>query len=66
MGYKAIRNQRWKYIRYVELNGMDELYDLDADPFEIRNLVNDPAARRQLDEMRRELDQLLDKTNRAG
>ena len=28
MGYKAVRTQRWKYIHYVELDGMDELYDL--------------------------------------
>ena len=43
MGYKAIRTDRHKYIRYEELEGMDELYDLDADPFELNNLLPDQA-----------------------
>ncbi len=30
MGYKAVRNERWKYIHYLELEGMDELYDLKS------------------------------------
>ncbi len=38
MGYRAVRNRRWKYIRYSELAGMDELYDLESDPFELNNL----------------------------
>ncbi len=33
MGYKAVRTERWKYIRYVDLEGMNELYDLEADPY---------------------------------
>jgi N-acetylglucosamine-6-sulfatase len=32
MGYKAVRSARWKYIRYLELEGMDELDDLENDP----------------------------------
>ena len=59
MGYKALRTRRWKYIRYKELDGMDELYDLKADPYEMRNVVGDPDSveiRQQLD---RELDRLL-------
>src|SRR5688500_20130990 len=39
MGYKAVRNERWKYIHYSELGGMDELCDLNADPYEIRNII---------------------------
>jgi len=41
MGYKAVRTERYKYIRYEELEGMDELYDLDVDPFELDNLLPD-------------------------
>jgi arylsulfatase A-like enzyme len=33
MGYKALRTDRYKYIRYTELVGVDELYDLAQDPF---------------------------------
>lgn len=43
MGYKALRTDRWKYIRYEELEGMDELYDLASDPFEMDNLLPDRA-----------------------
>jgi N-acetylglucosamine-6-sulfatase len=39
MGYRAIRTDRYKYIRYLELPGMDELYDLDVDPYELDNLM---------------------------
>ncbi len=39
MGYRAIRTDRYKYIRYLELPGMDELYDLEVDPFELDNLM---------------------------
>lgn len=43
MGYKAVRNERWKYIHYLELEGMDELYDLKADPYEMRNIIRQPV-----------------------
>ena len=32
MGYQAVRTERYKYIHYTELSGMDELYDLRSDP----------------------------------
>ena len=62
MGYKAVRNQRWKYIQYVELKGMDELYDLKSDPYELKNLIDEPTARKPLDDMKRELERLLSET----
>jgi len=39
MGYRAVRTERHKLIRYLELPGMDELYDLQGDPYELDNLV---------------------------
>lgn len=59
MGYKAVRNEHWKYIHYLELEGMDELYDLKTDPYELKNLIRLPAAARTVDEMKREMDRLL-------
>jgi N-acetylglucosamine-6-sulfatase len=59
MGYKAVRNRRWKYIHYLELKGMDELYDLQTDPYEMKNLIDQPGAAKALDEMKREMDRLL-------
>jgi N-acetylglucosamine-6-sulfatase len=59
MGYKAVRNRRWKYIHYVELEGMDELYDLRSDPFEMKNVIDRPGAAKVLEEMRQEMKRLL-------
>ncbi|HEX6729822.1 MAG TPA: sulfatase/phosphatase domain-containing protein, partial [Pyrinomonadaceae bacterium] len=59
MGYKAVRNGRWKYIHYLELPGMDELYDLKTDPYELRNLVADPASAKTLIELKKEMQRLL-------
>jgi N-acetylglucosamine-6-sulfatase len=58
MGYKAVRNERWKYIHYLELEGMDELYDLKTDPYEMKNLIAQPGAARALAEMKREMERL--------
>lgn len=62
MGYQAVRNKRWKYIRYRELEGMDELYDLQTDPYEMKNLVKAPQAATRLKAMRAELARLLQAT----
>jgi arylsulfatase A-like enzyme len=59
MGYKAIRTDRWKYIHYVELDGMDELYDLKTDLYEMKNLINRRDAAGTLADMKRELERLL-------
>lgn len=58
MGYKAVRTERWKYIHYVELEGMDELYDLKADPYEMTNIINRRDAAAALENMKRELERL--------
>lgn len=40
LGYKGIRNERYKYIQYTDLEGMDEFYDLEKDPYELNNAIN--------------------------
>ena len=62
MGYQAVRTERWKHIRYLELDGMDELYDLKVDPYETRNLISQPHAEQTLKAMRKELEELLRRT----
>ena len=62
MGYKAVRTDRYKYIDYLELEGMDELYDLETDPFELDNVIDDPGYSAILEEMKVELRRLLDAT----
>ncbi len=60
MGYRAVRTKQAKYIQYNQLDGMDELYDLDADPYELRNLVGSPGAAPMVERMRVELARLLE------
>jgi arylsulfatase A-like enzyme len=66
MGYVAVRTDRHKYIHYLELDGMDELYDLQADPYEQTNLIDDPRARQTLEQMRTELRRLLEHSGYAA
>jgi N-acetylglucosamine-6-sulfatase len=62
MGYVAARTERHKYIQYRELKGMDELYDLEADPFEETNIIGRPDAAGTLERMKAELGRLLEQT----
>jgi N-acetylglucosamine-6-sulfatase len=58
MGYQAIRTERFKYIHYTQLNDMDELYDLQQDPYEMSNIIHAPANQTILNSLKNELDQL--------
>jgi len=63
--WQAVRTARWKYIHYPELDepqNMDELYDLRADPDEMKNLINKPSTQATLREMKQELQRLLKET----
>jgi len=62
MGYKAVRTDKWKYIQYTELKGMDELYDLENDPYEIHNVIGEARGASGLAAMRQELQALLRRT----
>jgi N-acetylglucosamine-6-sulfatase len=66
MGYRAVRTRRWKYINYLELEGMDELYDLTADPFEMTNLINEPHVRKVREEMKKGMGRLVRETGARG
>jgi arylsulfatase A-like enzyme len=37
-----IRTDDWKLVRHYFTNGLDELYDLNEDPGETRNLYDQP------------------------
>ncbi|BBO32795.1 arylsulfatase [Lacipirellula parvula] len=62
MGYEAVRGERWKYIHFTDQQGMDELYDLRSDPYELHNLADNPDSAGDLAEMKGELKQLLEST----
>ena len=43
MSYKAVRTERHKLVHWIHKENVDELYDLERDPYEIRNVIGDPA-----------------------
>jgi hypothetical protein len=43
MSYKAVRTERAKLVHWVHREGVDELYDLEQDPYEIENRIGEPA-----------------------
>ena len=50
---EGIRNERWKYIRYIDSQPLvEELYDLRQDPQEERNLARAGRHDAQLSAMR--------------
>lgn len=61
---RGVRTDRWKYIHYPHGDGqadrhMAELYDLQNDPSESRNLIGDPAQKARVAELSAELERLL-------
>ena len=58
----AVRNDRYKYIHYVDLTQADELYDLQEDPFELKNIITDAAYAETLVQMKALLNEQLKQT----
>ena len=57
--YNGVRTARWKYVRYEPPPIVfEELYDLDADPYEMQNLASDPAYADVVTELSARLDEL--------
>jgi len=72
-GIKSVRTGRWKYAVNWRPRDLDELYEMEDDPLELRNLAADPEyagvcdglRRRILDWMRRTGDPELEKFREA-
>ncbi|HEX8523753.1 MAG TPA: sulfatase [Tepidisphaeraceae bacterium] len=56
--WKAVRTDRYKLITYPEFPGMEELYDLKADPAEMKNLIKEDSAKGTVEQLKMELARL--------
>ncbi len=62
MTYKALRTDRYKLIHWVNrgrAGELDELYDLDKDPYELKNLNGSRAYATVRDKLKKELKRLV-------
>lgn len=59
-------NPLQKQLLFSETRPEQELYDLQADPFETKNLARNPAFRRQLQDLSQRLDQWEQETGDRG
>ncbi|MEE8134299.1 MAG: sulfatase/phosphatase domain-containing protein, partial [Gemmatimonadales bacterium] len=55
MDYRALRTARYKYIHWMQHPDENELYDLESDPYEMQNLIDDPMMTGTLADLRRQL-----------
>ena len=56
---EGIRGERWKYTQWMETEPLfEELFDLQADPEELTNLVSSPEAAPELKRLRERWAQL--------
>ena len=54
----AVRTEGWKLVLYPGYPSWTELYDLDADPGEVRNLAREPELAARVGELSAELREL--------
>jgi N-acetylglucosamine-6-sulfatase len=58
-----LRGERFKYVRYHGVWDVNELFDLETDPLERKNLINDPAYASEVEEMNKRLFEALAATS---
>ncbi len=62
---EGVRTKKWKYFRYVNDKTLEELYDLEKDPKELKNLIGKKKYKKVADELRLKLEALIKKNSNA-
>jgi N-acetylglucosamine-6-sulfatase len=57
LDYRVVVTDRFKYIKWLRFDHA-ELYDLRVDPYELRNLIEDPAHKEVVGQLQEQLQQL--------
>ncbi|RCS26654.1 DUF4976 domain-containing protein [Polaribacter sp. WD7] len=60
---EGVRTKKWKYFRYVNDKTIEELYNLEKDPQEIKNLVGKRKYKEVLANLRAKTDELIQKNS---
>ncbi len=60
---EGVRTKKWKYFRYVNDKSIEELYNLEEDPKETKNLINDKKHQKVVEALRKKCDELIKKNS---
>ncbi|AJR04541.1 family 78 glycoside hydrolase catalytic domain [Siansivirga zeaxanthinifaciens] len=60
---EGVRTKKWKYFRYVNDKTIEELYDLEKDPKEIKNLIGNNKYKEVANKLRSKLEELIKKNS---
>jgi len=58
---EGIRTEKWKFMRYRNIEAKEELYDLKSDPEELKNLASNPDYSYLVIKMREKLERKISK-----
>jgi N-acetylglucosamine-6-sulfatase len=59
LDYRIVRKGKYKYIRWIRFEDEAELYDLEADPYELKNLVKEPEMAPVVGGLKQDMQQLV-------
>jgi arylsulfatase A-like enzyme len=62
---EGVRTAKWKYFRYRFIVAPEELYDLEMDPLETKNLAKEHGFRKIIEKLRKDCDAQIRKYTKA-